>query len=77
MTEQEANQVDESTEPAQDGVADAVDDRASELTGSSGASQTDAPVADNSGAVAQAEDHLDEANLDSDRNTLKKIQDAM
>jgi hypothetical protein len=77
MTEQEPDQVDDSTEPAQDDVADAVDDRASELTGSAGAAQTDAPVADNRGAVAQAEQHLDDANLDSDRDTLDKIQKGM
>jgi len=77
MTEHEADQADESTEPAQDGVADAVDDRASELTGSGGAAQTDAPVADNSGAVAQAEQHLEETNLSEDRDTLKKIQKGM
>jgi hypothetical protein len=77
MTEQEADQVDDSTETAEDGVADAVDDRASELTGSAGAAQTDSPAADNRGAVAQAEQHLDDANLDSDRDTLKKIQGDM
>jgi hypothetical protein len=77
MTEQEPDQVDDSTETAEDDVADAVDDRASELTGSAGAAQTDAPVADNRGAVAQAEQHLDDANLDSDRDTLDKIQKGM
>jgi len=65
MTEQEAEQ---------DGVADAVDDRAAELTGSQGASETDAPVADNRGAVADAEAHLDDTNLNEDRETLKKLQ---
>jgi len=34
-------------------------------------------VADNRGAVAEAEEHLDDANLDSDRDTLKKIQGGM
>ena len=77
MTEHEADQVDESTDPAQDGVADAVDDRAAELTGSSGAAQTDAPVADNRSAVAEAEQHLEETNLSEDRDTLKKIQKGM
>jgi len=78
MTEHEADQVDESAEPPQDdGLVDAVDDRAAELTGSSGAAETDAPVASNRGAVASAEGHLDDTNLDSDRATLKKIQDGM
>ncbi len=78
MTEQEADQVDENAEPAQDdGLVDAVDDRAAELTGSAGASETESPVPDSSGAVAQAEGHLGDANLDSDRATLKKIQDGM
>lgn len=78
MTEEEANEVDESAEPAQDdGLVDAVDERAAELTGSAGAAQTDAPVADNRGAVSNAEGHLDDANLDSDRETLKKVQDGM
>lgn len=78
MTEEEAEQVDESTEPAQDdGLVDAVDERAAELTGSGGAAATDAPVPDSSGAVTQAEAHLDDTNLSEDRDTLAKIQKGM
>lgn len=63
--------------PADDGLVDAVDDRAAQLTGSQGAGNTDAPVASNSGAVAQAEAHLDEADLADDRDVLKKLQKGM
>lgn len=64
-------------EVAGDALATAVDDRAAELTGASGAAATDAPVADNSSAVADAEAHLDEADLAADRATLKRIQQQM
>ena len=83
MTEQEAAQADETAEttaqedPADSGMADAVDDRASQLMGSAGAAPTDAPVADNRGAVAQAEEHLEDTNLADDRETLKKLQKDM
>lgn len=83
MTEQEAAQADETAEttaqadPADSGLVDAVDDRAAELMGSAGAASTDAPVADNSGAVAQAEEHLEDTNLADDRETLKKLQKSM
>lgn len=82
MAEQEAAQVDEAPEtpeaPAGDSLADAVDDRAAELTGSAGAAATSSPVADNSDPVAQAEAHLEEnTDLAEDRDTLKKIQAQM
>ena len=78
MTEQEPEQVDESTEAAQDdALTDAVDDRAAELTGSAGAAQTDSPVADDTGAVASAEQHLQDTDLASDRDTLANIQKGM
>lgn len=85
MTEQEAAQADEPVETTpeaeadtgQTGMADAVDDRAVQLMGSAGAAATDAPVADNSGAVAQAEEHLEDTNLADDRETLKKLQKQM
>lgn len=82
MTEHEATpDADRNDEPAVDseqaGMADAVDDRAAALTGSQGAAETAAPVADNSGAVAHAEEHLDDTNLDSDREMLKKLQQGM
>ena len=65
-------------DPGTAGVADAVDDRAAELTGSGGAEATDTPIADvNRGAVEQAEEHLDDANLSEDRETLKKLQQDM
>ena len=60
------------------GMADAVDDRAAELTGSEGQEATDAPISDiNRGAVEQAEEHLDDTNLSEDRETLKKLQQDM
>jgi hypothetical protein len=80
MTEHDAAQADETTETteqADSGVAGAVDDRAAQLMGSGGAAATDAPVADNSGAVAQAEEHLEDTNLADDRETLKKLQKSM
>ena len=59
MAEQEAAQVDEQDEASggdvevqSDSLVDAVDDRAAQLTGGAGAAATDAPVADNSAAVA-------------------------
>ena len=59
-------------------MADAVDDRAAELTGSEGQEATDAPISDiNRGAVEQAEEHLDDTNLSEDRETLKKLQQDM
>ncbi|MGI8731560.1 MAG: hypothetical protein ACR2LK_16515 [Solirubrobacteraceae bacterium] len=61
-------------DPAEDGLVDAVDDRAAELTGGEGAQDTDAPVASNSGAVANAEAHLEETDLADDREVLKKLQ---
>lgn len=84
MAEQDAAQVEEAPETsggdvevAGDGLADAVDDRAAELTGSAGAAATDAPVADNRDPVAQAEAHLEETDLAEDRDTLKRIQAQM
>ncbi|MEA2217548.1 MAG: hypothetical protein QOJ35_174 [Solirubrobacteraceae bacterium] len=59
------------------GMAGAVDDRAAELTGSAGAAATDAAVADNRGPVADAEAHLEDADLAADRETLKNIQQNM
>ena len=64
-------------EVAGDGLADAVDDRAAELTGSEGAAATDSAVRDSAGAVAEAEAHLEETDLSEDRDTLKKIQSQM
>jgi hypothetical protein len=84
MAEQDAAQVDEAPETSGgdveaggDGMADAVDDRAAELTGSEGAAQTESLVGDNRGPVAEAEAHLEETDLDEDRDTLKKIQSQM
>jgi hypothetical protein len=84
MAEQEAAQVDEAPEasggdveaPGND-MADAVDDRAAQLTGSSGAAATESEVASNQGAVAEAEAHLEDVDLASDRDTLKKLQQSM
>jgi hypothetical protein len=73
MTEEEAAQVDEE----QSGMADAVDDRATQLTGSAGAAQTDAAVPDTSAAVEKAEEHLEDTNLAEDRETLKDLQNQM
>jgi hypothetical protein len=81
MAEQDPAQVDEQDEAgAQDeGLAGAVDDRAAELTGSGGASAASDPVVpDTSGAVAEAEQHLQaNTDIDADRETLKKIQKQM
>ena len=83
MAEEEAAQADEAPEAPEapegdgDGMADAVDDRAAELTGGAGAAATDSPVATNSDPVAQAEAHLEETDLAEDRDTLKKIQSQM
>lgn len=83
MAEEEAAQVDEAPEATEapegagDGMADAVDNRAAELMGSAGAAATDSPVPDSSGAVADAEAHLEQTDLDEDRDTLKKIQSQM
>jgi hypothetical protein len=81
MAEQADEQVEESggdVEAQDDGVAGAVDDRAAELTGSTGAAATDSEVASNRGAVADAEQHLEEnTDLADDRETLKKIQSQM
>jgi hypothetical protein len=85
MAEQEAPQVEEQpdasggdVEAGQDELVNAVDDRAAQLTGAAGAAETDAPVADNRGAVADAEAHLEEkVDLADDRETLKKIQASM
>lgn len=62
---------------AEAGLANAVDDRAEELTGAEGAAETEAPVADNRGPVAQAEAHLDDTDLSGDRDVLKKLQKDM
>jgi hypothetical protein len=65
-------------DPGTAGMADAVDDRAAQLTGSEGQEATDAPISDiNRGAVEQAEEHLDDTNLSEDRETLKKLQQDM
>lgn len=84
MTEEEAVQVDDAAEvpaaeqpSAEAGIANAVDDRAAQLTGAGGASATDAPVASNAGAVAAAEEHLDEVDLSAEREALKKLQRSM
>jgi hypothetical protein len=82
MADQADEQVEESggdVEETQDeGIAGAVDDRAAELTGSSGAAATDLKAADNRGPVADAEQHLEEnTDLADDRETLKKIQQQM
>jgi hypothetical protein len=80
MSEEEAVQVDEAAGDApseEAGLANAVDDRAAQLTGAGGASSTDAPVASNAGAVAAAEEHLDDVDLNADREALKKLQKQM
>jgi hypothetical protein len=84
MAEHEAAQVEEApetsggdVEAAGDGLADAVDDRAAELTGSAGTAATDSVFADSRGAVADAEAHLEETDLAEDRDTLKKLQSQM
>lgn len=78
MQDQEA-ETDETTEPPSEeaGLANAVDDRAAQLTGAEGAASTDAPVADNRGPVANAEAHLDDTDLSDDRDVLKKLQQDM
>ena len=60
-----------------DGMAGAVDDRAEQLTGGQGAASTDSPVADNSGALNKAEEHLEDTNLAADRETLQALQKDM
>ncbi len=93
MAEQEAADVDEqpgTNDPGEDGseagaedsgVADAVDERASELTGGAdagGGGGSDQPISEiNRPAVEAATEHLDEANLADDRETLKKLQQDM
>lgn len=87
MAEQEAAQVDEEPEAtaedasAEDsGMADAVDNRAAELTGGGGGDGggDDQPISEiNRPAVDAAAAHLDDTNLDADRETLKKIQKDM
>ncbi len=79
MAEQDPAQVDEQAGEQDDGLAGAVDDRAAELTGSGGAASASDPVVpDTSGAVAEAEQHLQEkTDIDADRETLKKIQKGM
>jgi hypothetical protein len=61
------------------GMADAVDSRAAEMTGGGdGGGGDDQPISEiNRGAVNAAADHLGDANLDADRETLKKIQKGM
>ena len=85
MAEHEAAQADEEPQTNADagvdseaaGMADAVDNRAAQLTGAGGA-DADAPIADiNRGAVEAAEEHLDEQNLADDRETLKNLQKNM
>jgi hypothetical protein len=88
MTDQEAAQVDEEPETEAEAgaeadagdadMADAVDDRAAEQTGAQGAQESDSPISEvNAGAVAAAEEHLDDTNLADDRETLKKLQKEM
>jgi hypothetical protein len=93
MAEQEAAQVDEEPEAtaedasaedasAEDGsMADAVDNRAAELTGGGSGGDgggDDQPISEiNRPAVDAAAAHLDDTNLDADRETLKKIQKDM
>jgi hypothetical protein len=85
MSEEAAEPVDEQPEAqsggdpeaAGDDLVSAVDDRAAQLTGASGAAATDSPVPDNSGPVADAEAHLEETNLAEDREVLKKLQRQM
>jgi len=84
MAQEATAQVDEDTNAEADvdsgtaGVADAVDERAAELTGSQGAEATDAPISEvNAGAEAKAEDHLEDTNLSEDRETLKNLQQDM
>ena len=62
------------------GVAEAVDSRAAELTGGGdgGGGGDDQPISEiNRDAVEAATEHLDDANLDADRATLKEIQKEM
>ena len=92
MAEQEAAQVDEEPEATEEaaaetteeasaddsGLADAVDERAAELTGGGGGSGDDQPISEiNRPAVDAATEHLDDANLADDRETLKKLQQDM
>jgi hypothetical protein len=62
------------------GVADAVDERAAELTGAGGegGGAEGEPMSEiNRTEVDAATAHLDDANLADDRETLKKIQKGM
>jgi hypothetical protein len=87
MSEQEAAPVAEDVDTTADadadtgtgtaGIADAVDDRAAELTGAAGAAATDSPVPDNRAAVADAEEHLEDVDLGEEREALKKLQRKM
>jgi hypothetical protein len=75
---EEASAEDASAEDS--GMADAVDNRAAELTGGSGGDGggDDQPISEiNRPAVDAAAAHLDDTNLDADRETLKKVQKGM
>ena len=75
---EDASSEDASSEDS--GMADAVDNRAAELTGGGGGDggDDDQPISEiNRPAVDAAAAHLDDTNLDADRETLKKIQKGM
>ena len=85
MAEEDAAQVDDETtaatedgeEPASDATDDKFDERSADLTGPGGA-DADAPIAEiNRNEVTAAADHLDDSNLDGDRDTLKRLQNEM
>ncbi len=83
MAEEDAAQVDDETtaaaegEPASDATDDKFDERSADLTGPGGA-DADAPIAEiNSNEVTAAADHLDDSNLEGDRDTLKRLQNEM
>jgi len=83
MAEEDAAKVDDETaaaaegEPASDATDDKFDERSADLTGPGGA-DVDAPIAEiNRNEVTAAGDHLDDSNLEGDRDTLERLQNEM
>ena len=80
MSERDAEQQDEATPDAPEAsgddsqMADTVDERASELTGSKPSPQPEGTVGD---PIGDAEEHIASLNMDEERRKVQKLSDSL
>jgi hypothetical protein len=80
MSERDAEQQDEATADAPEAeaddsqIADTVDERASELTGSKPSPQPEGTVGD---PIGDAEEHIASLDMDEERRKVQKLSDSL